>query len=221
MAKKSEQIREWNGAFAAFGRGLEQIKANPKPALLYLGIYLIIYTLELFAPAPGAKGSLVRIGSYEGLAYFIFLLALPTYALAVADKKQLSLSRFMQFNARKYFSAFGASLLYGLIVLGSALLLIVPAIWTIAWFSLCVLLVVDKNLGPIQALKASKELIQHHKAKVWGILGATLLLTFGSMIVLLIPYVGTVASPLLSCGIALLSATATAMLYRWAEQQKS
>jgi uncharacterized membrane protein len=57
-----------------------------------------------------------------------------------------------------FFRYLGASILYGLIVLGGLLLLLVPGIiWAIK-FSQFGYLVIDKNLGPLQALKKSAEI---------------------------------------------------------------
>jgi uncharacterized membrane protein len=49
----------------------------------------------------------------------------------------------------------GAGILYGLIVLAGIILLIVPGIVWAVKFSLCFYFVIDKGLGPVQALKAS------------------------------------------------------------------
>jgi hypothetical protein len=219
--KKAETQEEWTGAYDAFTRAFTQIKANPEPALLYLAVYVIVFFLETVGPGFGAKDSLLRSGSYEGVAYLIFLLAIPTYALALADRKRIGLGDFMRFKARTYFSMLGVTILYGLIVVLSLFALILPAVWTVAWFALCIYLVADKNLGPIQALKESKRLIQNHKSKVWGIIGLTILVAFASSLVLLIPIVGVILGPLLSALSVLLSSAATAMLYRWAQKRST
>lgn len=221
MTEKSDVQKpseSWGGAFKAFSRAFEQVKANPRPALLFVGVYLIVTMIESTNPANSLKDVILFAG-YEGLAVLIFLLALPTYALAIADRKQISLGDFMRFNARKYFAVLAVSILYGLIIMGSLFLLIIPVIWTAAWFALSTMLVVDKNLGPIAALKESKRLIQNHKAKVWGIIGVTILFSFGTGLISMLPNVGEAAAGLASGFITLLSTAATALLFRWAQHQ--
>ena len=75
-------------------------------------------------------------------------------ALSFCDEQTPSLR--MLFDFRDCFWKYLAlHILYFLIIYAGILLLIVPGIiWAIK-FSLCFYFVVDKNLGPIQALKAS------------------------------------------------------------------
>jgi len=62
----------------------------------------------------------------------------------------------------------GAGILYGLIVLGGFLLLIVPGIiWSIK-YGLCYYFVVDKGLGPVQAIKASGRTTMGVKWQLFG-----------------------------------------------------
>lgn len=133
-ANTKQPAATWQGAFQVFGDAFRQIMANPTPAIFFGGVYLIVILLETFAPGPGSKDSFLRTSTYETPVYLLFLLALPVYGLAIADRKSISLRRFMQFDAKKYLWVLVATLLYGVIVAGSMLLLIVPAIWTIAWF---------------------------------------------------------------------------------------
>jgi len=62
----------------------------------------------------------------------------------------------------------GAGVLYGLIVFGGLVLLIIPGIiWSIK-FGLCFYFVIDKGLKPIEALKASSRTTQDIKLKLFG-----------------------------------------------------
>jgi uncharacterized membrane protein len=62
----------------------------------------------------------------------------------------------------------GAAVLYCLIVLGGIILLIVPGIIWAVKFSLCYYFVIDKGLGPIQALKASSRATMGVKWQLFG-----------------------------------------------------
>src|SRR3546814_7982333 len=64
----------------------------------------------------------------------IFLLALTVYSLALAKGKKINLSQFMEFSAKKYLSIFAGAIVVGLVIFVSVLALMIPAIFTIAWF---------------------------------------------------------------------------------------
>ncbi len=73
------------------------------------------------------------------------------------------------FNSENVFwTYFGASILYGLIVLGGILLLIIPGIYWAIKYQFTLNLVVDKKLSPVEALRESGRITQGHK---WWLLG--------------------------------------------------
>ena len=70
-------------------------------------------------------------------------------------------------NYKLFFKAFFGALLYTLIVIGGILLLIVPGvIWGIK-YRYFIYLIVDENLGPIQALKKSAKITQGAKLDLY------------------------------------------------------
>ncbi len=77
-----------------------------------------------------------------------------------------------------------ASILYGLIVLGGMILLIVPGIIWAIQFQFFSLGVIEKGLGPIEALKASSQLTKGKKLKVDLLLFALLILGINALGVL-------------------------------------
>jgi len=86
---------------------------------------------------------------------------------------------------RLFFKYFLAYILYGLIVLGGIILFIIPGIiWAIK-FQFFPYLIIDKKLGPIEALKQSAAITQGVKWQLWvfslatgvvNIIGALLLI---------------------------------------------
>ncbi|MDQ4031353.1 MAG: hypothetical protein M3332_03415 [Actinomycetota bacterium] len=204
---------QWPGAFTAFAGAFDQLKKNPQPALLFLGVYAVLAIISSVGQDDVSYFSTER-WNYEDILYLVFLLALPVYGFALADRKVISLSEFMRFDATKYFTLLGALLLFALVIFGSALLLLVPLIWTVAWFSLIPYAVVDKGTGVIGAFKESKRLARNHKAKVWGAIGVTVLYSIIATLFAVIPYIGSVAIAF----VTLLSWGAFAILYRWLQQ---
>lgn len=72
------------------------------------------------------------------------------------------------FGERKYFWKFlGGSLLYGLIVAGGYLLLIIPGIIWAYKYSMFGYLIIDKDMTPSQALKESGRITQGHKGELF------------------------------------------------------
>ncbi len=88
--------------------------------------------------------------------------------LDIADEKKPEYeSLFDKKNFDILLNYVGASLLYGLIVFGGVLLLIIPGIiWGIQ-FSLVTYLVIEEKLGPIEALKRSSVLTKGHKGDLF------------------------------------------------------
>jgi len=203
----------WNGAFDAFGQSYSQVMKNPQPLLVLLAVYAVLAFIDMVVS--GGKLSTSSGFSISDITFLIFLVAMPTYALAIADKKVISVKQFMQFESRRYFIMLGALLLSYLIIGVSFLLLIVPAIWTIAWLSLAMFPVLDKKMGVVESLKESKRLAENHKAKVWGLIGATLLLMIPLVILSFVPVVGQVYAAFIS----VLMAGADAILYRWLQHE--
>ncbi len=210
VTKSVNKQTAWQGAWKAYGDAWELMRQNPKPLLTFLGIYLLLSII----------GAILQDGknfydegyvNFADVTYLIFLLAMPIYGLSLVDGKKLSVGECFKFNLARYFSLLVASLLFVLIIFGSILLFIVPAIWTIAWFYLVSYPVIDKKAGPIQALKESKRLTQNNKAKVWGVIGVSVVLAIPAILLTFIPYLGSVGSAFLS----VLSVVVGAMLYRW------
>jgi uncharacterized membrane protein len=85
----------------------------------------------------------------------------------------------------KWLRVFFGSILYGLIVLGGLILLIVPGIYWGTKYFFFVYLIVDKDMGIMESIRASGELTQGHKWSLfllWIVLG--LINTLGAVICL-------------------------------------
>lgn len=215
-ATSPQTSNEWQGAFAALNNVYKQISKNPAPALFFVAVYTVISITSLVIQG---KTSYTDKGyvAYGDMIMLLFLLPLTVYGLAVADRKEMTVSEFMQLDIKKIFYLILVSILLGLILVGSFLLLIVPIIWTLAWFIMAVYPVVDKGMDPAQALKESKRLSKDHKKKVWGVVGVSILIEVGAAILTTVPYIGVAAAAFAS----VLTTALLAELYRWLQLQKS
>jgi hypothetical protein len=118
----------------------------PEPSGIVLGIALIVL------------GWIIAV---------IINIGITKIALSFCDEQKPPLGTL--FDAFDCFWRYvGTMILYGLIILGGFILLIVPGIIWAVQFSLSYYFVVDRGLGPIQALKASSRTTNGVK---WDLLG--------------------------------------------------
>jgi uncharacterized membrane protein len=86
----------------------------------------------------------------------------------------------------------GASLLTGIIVVIGFILLIVPGIFAMIVFAFTTYLVIDRNLGPIEALKESARLTKGHRWLLLGLFFLVLLINILGAICLLVGLLVTI-----------------------------
>lgn len=103
-----------------------------------------------------------------GVAINIFVkIGLIKIALSFCDERKPPFATL--FDAWDCFwRVIGTGILYGLIVLAGFILLIIPGIIWAVKFSLCYYFVIDKGLGPIQALRASSRTTMGAKWRLFG-----------------------------------------------------
>lgn len=106
--------------------------------------------------------------------------------LALYDNKEARFSDLFS-RADLILPYVGAAILYGLIVFGGVILLIIPGIIWAMQFGFYKYLVVDKKLGPVEALKASSKMTKGHR---WNIFLLTLLVLLINILGLLALGVG-------------------------------
>jgi hypothetical protein len=213
-AQPKKKKAAWKGAFPAFELTFDRALKNP----LIIAIYTLCVLLQslIFPPDVVARDGMFYLG-FVDFTYFIFLLAIPLYCLALADNKKVSLGSLFRINFKKYFSILAAEILSILILVISFVLLIVPLIWTLPWIFFAGLIVADKGMGPIAAIKESKRLVRDNKGKAWGIVGVSVLLGIAAGIVMSLPYGMHFGVVLFSLS-AIWSTAASAVLYRWLQK---
>ncbi len=161
----------WNKAFSRFG--------------LILGT-IVVAAILVGIPSSmrSVANSIVQNSHNTGIIAFVALISLGLLILQywlqiltgigliriqlnTIDDKPAEFAQL--FNSEGVFWTYlGASILYGLIVLGGILLLIIPGIYWAIKYQFTLNLVVDKKLSPVEALKESGKITQGHK---WWLLG--------------------------------------------------
>lgn len=111
--------------------------------------------------------------------------------LDICDNKKPSIGTLFTSGGPYLWRMIGCYILYGLIVLGGLLLLIVPGIIWALKFSLAFYLIVDQNMGVTDALKKSAELTTGVK---WELLGFGILAGLINILGLLLIFIGLFAT---------------------------
>lgn len=106
--------------------------------------------------------------------------------LALVDKKPTSFADLFS-CLNLFWQYLGASILYGLIVLGGMILFIIPGIRWAVKYQFCLNFIVEKGVGPINALKMSGAVTRGYK---WQLFFLGILLMLVNFIGLLVIVIG-------------------------------
>jgi uncharacterized membrane protein len=130
---------------------------------------------------PTGAGSVVSIilGTFIGMGLTAFYLA------AHDNLETVQLSSL--WHPQPFWKYFAASLLVSLVIVGGMLLLIVPGIIFALMFMFATFIVIDRELGPIEAMKESNRLTKGYK---WSLLGFILVITLLNLLGLIALVVG-------------------------------
>lgn len=177
---------------------------------VHLGLLVGIMLLWLFVPAlPRAVASELRDAgdTFAVTAVFFWLLALVLSIITEIGMTRISLKlvdgqevyvRDLFSYYRLFFNYLGAILLYGLIVLGGLVLLVVPGVMWAFKYSLVTYFVVDKGLGPVEALKQSGIATQGAKWNLFLLGLLVLFLNLAGLLALLVGFLVTVPITLIA-----------------------
>ena len=164
----------------------------------FVGVMLVI--IVVFTTLGAAMDKMYKLQSYIGiLSYVIFILFIMglnrIFINFVDNLKEPEISDLFS-CIHLFFSFLAATILYCLIVMVGLALFIIPGIiWAIR-FSFYGLLIIDEELGPIEALRESAELTE---GSMWDLLGFYFVfgcinmlgsLTFGLGTIVTIPTIG-------------------------------
>lgn len=133
----------------------------------YIPSIIEISISHMDLPAAVFVTSKVVINIFGWIINVILTIGLIKIALSFCDEIKPTIGTL--FDAWDCFWRYvGTAILYGLIVLGGFFLLIIPGIIWAVKFSLCCYFVIDKGLGPIEALKASSRTTMGVKWELFG-----------------------------------------------------
>lgn len=166
-----EKIRafEYGEAIKA---GWELTKKHWRFILAYFGILIGLEIISgLFggnAKEPSVFGSLIAL--VISIVTYVISFAFNRAGIRLAGGKSAQVADLFWFDLKIILSFMAVSVLYVLIVVAGLLLLIIPGIIFALMFGQAVMVIADRGLGPIAALKESKKLTEGQKWRlfVWG-----------------------------------------------------
>lgn len=177
QAKKSFYI--WN----LIGHGWKIMKENVWELLglqiaLFVIFILLMGLVDLLLPYSPTEPSYVQLANTlaDWFIGYCFSLGIITLSLQYADGQPVTFTDFFS-KIHLVIKYFVASIVAGLATLIGLICLVIPGIIIATRFSLYGFLIVDKDMGPIEALKASWRLVKGVTWRVLGFFLATLLVT--------------------------------------------
>lgn len=194
----------WPGAFGAYKYSRDAVKYN-----LGTIIGLILLSLVVSILFGGRSGSERSGVSFIGdLINVWFSVSMVVAFLAGAKATKIEFVDSLKKGASLYLKFLGLSILTFITLAISFVLLIVPFFFVLPRVALASYFMVDRDLGPVEALKASWAETKGHSGKVWGIVGASLV-----MAILIIVLVGIY--------FLIMYSAAYAVLYLYLQKNKS
>jgi uncharacterized membrane protein len=204
--KQQSQNKQWSGAFAAYKPSKEAVMTNISIILL---IGLIAFASQIVISIFIKNEAIVQIAS-NIITYIVG----PAYYIAILQgiaKNKVDLQPTLQKGLSYFVQYFILNVLTGIILAASFIAFIIPFFFVMPRVILAPYYLIDKNMDAIAALKASWDQTKGHSSKVWGIIGASLVMALPVLTIVGIP----VAIYLL-----IMYSAATGLLYKYITSTK-
>ena len=175
----SVKSSKWPGAFGIYKISKSAITKNINAfigAWITIIVIWLIYSLSLNMNSLKKGGIHYLFGViYEILAFIISSAVIFMTIESVKDKKT-SFSQALTTIFPRIVNVIVVYVLVGLLSVLSFVLLIIPVFFVVPRIYMAIYFVLDKNMSPTAAIKASWIATDHHIGKVYGIIGVNLLI---------------------------------------------
>jgi hypothetical protein len=181
--------------FATIGEGAKVFEGSIVQLMLPLLVFWVVMLFFMIIPmAPffAMKGNLFQMtfSVVQMLIYSYITLGLTNICFKVIDRKPISVADL--FNRTDLFLNYLlCALLFGIVLALGYIALIIPGIIFTVKFLFSSYLVVDKEIGPVDAMKRSWEITNHCSWRVLGLLLVLVLINLVAIVLFLIPYLFT------------------------------
>lgn len=150
---------------------------------------LVVVWLITVVIGGGADAAFKNAGSF--ISFLVSALATAAYALillAGVRGQKLSIGDALSKALPLWLKMIGLTIVVGLSLFVSFLLLVIPFFFVLPRLSLAHYFLVDKNMGVMEAYKASWAVTKGSSGKVWGVIGATFLMMLLMITIIGIPF---------------------------------
>ncbi len=224
MAKTSQKSnKEIGSAFDLLGKSYEIVKKN-WPAFVVVNIFSIVSSVLMglkisifdnssIDPYNIDWASYIEIGDSMALGVFVvaisvvvvilFLLALAVLQVRVSAGLTPTISQIFNDAIKFGLRLIGLFVLSSIIITIGAILFIIPGFIAIGLLALSPYILIDKDVGVIEAMKRSYALGKAHFWKVWGALGVLILVAIGTNFISYFPVIGPIVGTLVSIAFSL------------------
>jgi len=197
----------WPGAFNTYKFSRDAVKRNLVPLLqIWIG-YLIVVLIVTEVSHSTTIASTLASSLVSLLLGSVFTVITTRIFLAGVRGRHMSVGEAFGGDLPKLtLRILGLEVLVGLSVIGSLVLLILPALFVIPRLSLAPYFLIDKDSSILDAYKTSWAATKGHSLKVWGVIGVSFLM--------LLPVVTLVGIPV-SLYLLFMYSAANAVLYTY------
>ncbi|MEO7904856.1 MAG: hypothetical protein ABIR91_03630 [Candidatus Saccharimonadales bacterium] len=184
----------WRGAFKAYQPSKAVVKFNLSTILTLTVLSILAGMIPSLFDDRSADGVITYtpLGAMIEAIFFvvgIFLaIALTLTILAGIKRKKLSAESAVKQSYSYALSYFGMALVSTLLLAISLVAFIIPFFFVAPRIALAQYFLIDKKMGPIESIKASWHATKGHATKVWGIIGATLVMSLPILTIIGIPF---------------------------------
>lgn len=175
----SESPATWPGAFGVFNQSQKAVILNVSALIALYALAIIVSVICYF---------LGKLGDLLSNLFSVVLTGATTYVyIAGVRKKQTQFEEALSKGVSVFVKMFIVSLLTVLALVGSILLFVIPFFFVLPRLFLVNYFLIDQNLGPVEAIKASWNATEGHSMKVWGIIGASIVMILPAFTIIGIP----------------------------------
>ncbi len=205
--------QQWPGAFGIFNAARQAFSIN---WVSIVGVLVALLgasiVLSLFSGGADSNGNLENPGMYVLSQILSFLVStllggmLTVLLLKSAQGVKDSFGAALSVAGSKFLPYLAQSFIFTVITIVSFLAFVIPFFIVVPRLTLAQYFLFDKDMGPIESLKASWAATKGHVGKVWGLIGLGLLCALTAILVITIP---------LTVYLMMVISVATAILYFW------
>lgn len=205
--------QQWPGAFGIFKAAQTGFKQNWGPiVLVVVAMFAVSVILSAFSGGVDSSGAVNNPGMYlisQLLSFIVSVLfggALTFLVLKSAQNVKETMVNALSVAGSKLLSYLVQSVVVSILLVLSFIAFIVPFFFVMPRLMMAQYFLFDKDMGPIESIKASWAATKGHAGKVWGLIGLSILCALTGILIITLP---------ITFYLIMVVSVATAILYYW------